>query len=147
MTRTILNWSEVIELYQGKSIKKDSKLKKWSEMDKSESPKCFNISKQVEQREKQKAYGFTNMKCNVQNPLSDVVHEYENGTPVKAKIKNLQLTETKITLEEIFHDTLMQDTESIPKLLDADVQTLPKRFSEQENLLSELLEMNLQNQH
>ena len=47
MTRSILNWSEVLEQYRGKSIEKKTRLKKWSEMGNTNTAKSRYISRNL----------------------------------------------------------------------------------------------------
>ncbi|MCK5559116.1 MAG: hypothetical protein KAJ51_00925 [Thermoplasmata archaeon] len=159
MTRTIYNWSELLERYRGKSIQKEPAIKKWSDIGKPElirkqkhlGPGYSNptvISKPVDQ----------NMVIESGSNPGKSEKNIENST-VKTKIKNLdfdsaspddpdyqlQLPSRKISLAELLYDTRFQDTETIPALYGSKQaqQTKVQKLTERDTLLIDLLEQNL----
>jgi hypothetical protein len=139
MTRTIYNWSELLEEYRGKSAKKRNKLKKWSDMDNPEE----SSNKTRSNRE-----GLNNKSVFIQEV--DVGKPEELGY-IKNRGVDLELgdsadiaaTKHKIALLQLLYDTMGQDTETIPAMYSTNKDTPSKKYSEKENLMIDLLELNL----
>lgn len=165
MTRTILNWSELLEDYRGKSVQKEPALKKWSDIGRpgsTKKPKHISIEPQnsFEQSEPNELNTLIESR-----PTKDII-EYsqerilEPETNVTLKIKNVdfnndttenpliqhQVSEKKISLAKLLYDTRFQDSETIPSLYGSGqaTQTNPNRLSERDTLLLGLLEQNFQ---
>ena len=123
MTRTLLNWSELLDQYQGKSVEtKKKKLKKWSEVGKHETRYSTNDSV--------------------------IVHHTKSGISSTDDKQNAPdvLTKRKMSISELFYNELMQDTEPIPALAKSDAAGIAPKFSERDILLFDLLEMNSPNE-
>lgn len=169
MTRTMLNWSEVIEKYQGSSIKKEVRLKKWSEMGNPTSSRGRYIIHQVDLKKTPMTYirpePGTIKRITVGNPIkqeNNLVRTKLSTLQFEKEINNTQNTKEQTTkiinnfddsqsqainkkpsLEEILYDTIMQDTETIPSLYSTDELVTPSKLSERDNLLLDMLELNI----
>ncbi len=130
MAGNVWNWSEVLEQYRGKSIKKKKnyELAKWSE-----------IGSQYTSRKKRLTHSTKNEK-HIQPPRKVIVQEPideridDNNVLVRSKLKTMHLDSSsrsdkppktlrlneflsnKPSLLEIFYDNMMQDSDSIPTL-------------------------------
>ena len=139
MTRTIYNWSELLDEYRGKIAKKRNKLKKWSDMDNPD-------------------VASNNARSSSDGLLNEPVfiHEVDVGKPeelgyIKDRGVDVELENSaenaaiknKIALLQLLYDTMGQDTETIPGMYCSDKDTRTKKYSEKENLMIDLLELNL----
>ena len=139
MTRTIYNWSELLDEYRDKNTKKKNTLKKWSDMDNPEA----SSNKARSNRD-----GLDNK--------SAFIHEVDVGKPeelgyIKNRDGDVELgdsagnaaTKHKVALLQLLYDTMGQDTETIPMMYSSDKNNQSKKYSEKENLMIDLLELNL----
>ncbi len=157
MTRTMLNWSELVEKYRGKSIQNSPSLKKWSEMGKPDTTKKkteIELESNGPKNLKERTSG-TEAKA-LENQISV---GFDHKPVVKTKIKDMDLGDSyvgyldyevllphkKISLAELLYDTLFQDTETIPALYGTDQKPSAevKMYSERDTILLDLLEYNL----
>jgi len=169
MTRTMLNWSEVIEKYRGKSIKKEVRLKKWSEMGNPTSSRSRYILRLVDLEKNPMTYmqpePGTIKRFTVGNPIkqeNNLIRTKLSTLQFEKEINNIQNTieqtaeiytnfdysqsqiiSKKPSLEEILYDTIMQDTETIPSLYTTGQPAIKSKLSERENLLLDMLELNM----
>jgi hypothetical protein len=146
MTRTLLNWSELLDVYRGKGLKINSGLKKWSEMDKSGSTKKkrivfdHDITHIPHQKYITSEESILNRNSVSTEPIDLGVSQVSSGTAntdrvlVRTKIRNLNLDNspsqpedlsvehekilipTRKSPEELLYDLAFQDKNSIPKL-------------------------------
>jgi len=171
MTRTMLNWSEVIDKYRGKSVKKEVRLRKWSEMGNPSLSRSRYIYRQVDLENNSMTYmqpkSGTIKRITVGNPfkpennlvrtklstlqfekeINDTTNTIEKTVEIDTNFNDSlsQATNKKPSLEEILYDTIMQDTETIPSLYATDQPTTQSKLSERETLLLNMLELNMRN--
>lgn len=170
MTRTTLNWSELLDVYRGRSIKKDPGLKKWSNIGNpsSSSSNKDEINPLVEELKDSTAENLNDQSPPNQNDstpqiidlgISRVVKSELNDDNVfiRTKIQNTnterplettpneieQQPKGKILLSELVYDTVLQDNKSIPALYSSDQPKQKQQMlSARENLLLDMLELN-----
>jgi hypothetical protein len=157
MTRTIYNWSELLERYRGKSIQKEPAIKKWSDIGKPELNKKSKhlrpgysnssfISKPGEQNTLVVSGSNPGIsEKNLKNSSVKIKNmDFNNATPDDPE-HQLQLPNRKISLAELLYDTRFQDTETIPALYGSKQvqQTKIQKITERDTLLIDLLEQNL----
>ena len=139
MTRTIYNWSELLDEYRGKIAKKRNKLRKWSDMD---NPDASS------NRTRSSGNGLENKPFFIHEV--DIVKPEELGY-IKDRGADLELGDSannstkknKIALLQLLYDTIGQDTDTIPGMYCSDKDDQTKKYSEKENLMIDLLELNL----
>ena len=158
MTRTMLNWSELLDKYRGKSIKKDYKLKKWSEIGNLVPNKKSKIEitqprnetsiqdnyKPIGTAEESIDLGISRIKTSDEHVLIRTKIRNPNLNQVSPSDLNykIQLPDKKLTVEELFYDTLMQDSETIPALYNTSQETITEKISDRDSILQDMLEMN-----
>lgn len=158
MTRTVLNWSELVDQYRGRCIKKEPRLKKWSEMDDLDAPQGRYITKHTICSDE-----FTSeSEFSAPKPLASIQFDQTIEEDAESELEENADTDTliseeepatssklgkKIPLSELLYDVIGQDTESIPSLAESNQleSTTPNRLSEHDSLLIDLLELNLRN--
>lgn len=146
MTRTILNWSELLEDYRGKSITKEPALKKWSDIGRpepSEKLKHISIEPQNSFESPEPTDQLLRPNPNVKTKIKNV--DFDNNNTENPLLQH-QVSENKISLAKLLYDTRFQDTETIPSLYG--FGQLPdkeeNKLSERDILLLDLLEQNFQ---
>jgi len=169
MTRTVLNWSELLDQYRGKSIEPQQKLKKWSEMGNPEvargryrtKPPVFIQSKHTEAKlgqpdplsiqpaeimDSDEKFGRI-----VESPDTDFKIIDRHDEPLRKLSQESIGQESKNTndkkklgptIPELFYDTMMQDNETIPSMAANKKLELREKLSERDYLLIDLLDMN-----
>jgi hypothetical protein len=161
MTRTLLNWSELLGQYRGRSIQKQPRLKKWSEMDDLDAPPGRYIKRYpvysgefISRSESLTQDPLPTTAASQQQDIEDDTEsELEENKSTEATITkenpdNGNIIGKKVPLSEIFFNIVGQDTESIPSLAEANqLESEPqKKLSEHDSLLIDLLEMNLRSE-
>ena len=149
MTRTILNWSELLVQYKGNNIESQSRLKKWSEMDDPQPEKSsyypnHRIGSEVQTSSHITQTSVTEQLTTQDEKIIDAEIEYkpdlenDENKPYRMKYKIVESNSKKIP---------MQDTESIPELYanGNDEYNPSSKLSAQESLMIDLLELNLKN--
>ena len=135
MTRTMLNWSELLEKYRGMNIEKDHDLKKWSEMGNPELLKkvLFNDDAQNKVNMNEDYIDQEFYSSSIQNP---------NVVPIEPIEPNNESTQLDLglSLAQLFYDTVLLDNKTIPAMYVENKQKQMNKLSEQDLMLIELLE-------
>ncbi len=150
MTRTVLNWSELLVQYHKKDIGVQKRLKKWSKIGEPE------ITKEVPKLQNDHNYeNSTYQKIVDLDKQPNQIYEFDNiddpiefETPEDAEGENINKPVKKCppraTLLELFYDCMMQDTDTIPAMLAKSVNGNDRPEIEEDSLLLELLEVNFE---
>ena len=136
MTRTILNWSELLNQYQSKCKEDPKRLKKWSDFSEPERKKPIpeiheeqmqnkstheNISEFDTKPAHIKEITISDHPENLNFSDEDNIEQLteiddQSGSFNDLVTENRDTPQPKATILELFYDCMMQDTESIPAL-------------------------------
>jgi hypothetical protein len=155
MTRTLLNWSELLDTYH-EACEDPRKLKKWSDMGEPERKR--EIPQLVDPLEKIRSSHSVHEEFSELNSQPPHFIEIQNKSKnqVKDKLEILdkiinsdreqtsEVANNKAKLLEIFYDQMMQDTETIPTMIGLSDSKDNDKLTARESILLELLEVNIE---
>ncbi len=135
MTRTLLNWSELLDRYKEGYEENKRDLKKWSEMGEPEKHKVnvrlvtegqeINLTELDEDFQKFKESIIERQK--VIDEASEDMKPNDNGNDTITD-QNKNKNNNKSAFLEIVYDCLMQDTETLPAMLETRNKNLNKKI-------------------
>jgi hypothetical protein len=133
MTRTILNWSELLDRYKEGCEDNKSDLKKWSEMGEPEKRKIkvklVSEGQDINFTELDKEFKLFKESVNDRQKVLDECNENnESGDNGKDIITDHNKNENKSAFLEIVYDCLMQDKDTLPAMLEAHNRNLNNRM-------------------
>jgi hypothetical protein len=158
MTRTILNWSELLDNYH-EDCEDPRKLKKWSDMGeperKKEIPQIVDPLEKIRDAHSEHSAHEEFSELNSQPPhIIEIQKKTQNQEFDSNDILNKNKYQhreqfsdespNKAKLLEIFYDQMMQDTETIPTMIGLSDSKDNNELTARESILLELLEVNIE---